>query len=131
YGHLLDGLQLEPVKLGGKVSIGDKDARIEGAPKKGDLVPHTKALLARLAELQDAFHANGKHALLLVLQGRDASGKDGTIKTVCGAFNPLGVTVHGFGPPSSLELRHDYLWRVHQVVPPLGMIGVFNRSHYE
>ena len=53
------------------------------------------------------------------------------IKKVYGAFNPTGVTVAAFGPPTSLELRHDFLWRVHQVVPPRGMIGIFNRSHYE
>lgn len=129
--HLIDGLQLEPVKHNGKVSLSDGAARIEGTPPKNELKKHTAALLERLAQLQDAFHADGRHSMLLVLQGRDASGKDGTIKNVYGAFNPTGVRVESFGVPSTLETRHDYLWRVHQVIPPTGMIGVFNRSHYE
>lgn len=129
--HLIAGLQLEAVKHNGKVSLSDGAARLDGVPPKHELKKHTAALLERLAQLQDAFHADGRHSLLLVLQGRDASGKDGTIKNVYGAFNPTGVRVESFGVPSSLEMRHDYLWRVHQVIPPTGLIGVFNRSHYE
>ena len=129
--HLLDGLQLVPVDSDVKFSINDKAARIEWAPKKEELLHHTDALLERLAELQDAFHADSRRALLLVLQGRDASGKDGTIRTVCGAFNPTGVQVTSFGVPTPFEAKHDFLWRVHQAVPALGVIGVFNRSHYE
>jgi PPK2 family polyphosphate:nucleotide phosphotransferase len=124
-------MRLDPVSAGDKVALGSKAARIDGAPDKREVEAATGALLTKLADLQDAFHADGRHALLLVLQGRDASGKDGVIKTVYGAFNPTGVRVAAFGPPTPLELRHDFLWRVHQVVPPRGMIGVFNRSHYE
>ncbi len=124
-------LALEPVAEGVLPSLGDADARVAEAPDRGDLARATDDLLARLAALQDAFHADRRHALLLVLQGRDASGKDGVIRTVYGAFNPVGVRVASFGPPTPLELRHDFLWRVHQVVPPRGMVGVFNRSHYE
>ncbi|MCE2902221.1 MAG: PPK2 family polyphosphate kinase [Gemmatimonas sp.] len=124
-------LRLEPVASGDKVALGSKAARLDGPPEKRDVEAATRVLLDKLADLQDAFHADGRHALLLVLQGRDASGKDGVIKTVYGAFNPTGVRVAAFGPPTPLELRHDFLWRVHQVVPPRGMIGVFNRSHYE
>lgn len=111
--------------------LGNAAARVDAAPDKKVLEQATSDLLTRLAALQDAFHADGRHALLLILQGRDASGKDGVIKSVYGAFNPTGVQVAAFGPPTALELRHDFLWRVHQVVPPRGMIGVFNRSHYE
>lgn len=124
-------MRLEPVAGNERVPLGSKAARIEGAPDKREVETATKALLEKLADLQDAFHADGRHALLLVLQGRDASGKDGVIKTVYGAFNPTGVRVAAFGPPTPYELRHDFLWRIHQVVPPRGMIGVFNRSHYE
>lgn len=124
-------MRLTPVSPDERVALGSKAARIDGAPEKRDVEAATKALLDKLADLQDAFHADGRHALLLVLQGRDASGKDGVIKTVYGAFNPTGVRVAAFGPPTPLELRHDFLWRIHQVVPPRGMIGVFNRSHYE
>lgn len=129
--HFIDGLQLERVKHSTKLVLDDGDARISGVPPKSELKQHTQALLERLAELQDAFHADGRHSLLLILQGRDAAGKDGTIKNVYGAFNPTGVRVESFGVPTAMEMRHDYLWRVHQVIPPTGMIGVFNRSHYE
>lgn len=127
----LEGLALVPVHEQTTLALGNKAARRDDAPDKRALEHATDALLARLADLQDAFHADGRRALLLILQGRDASGKDGVIKTVYGAFNPTGVQVAAFGPPTALELRHDYLWRIHQVVPPRGMIGVFNRSHYE
>jgi PPK2 family polyphosphate:nucleotide phosphotransferase len=126
-----DRLTLTPVAAGARPALDDADARVADAPDRGDVARETATLLERLAALQDAFHADRRHALLLVLQGRDASGKDGVIKTVYGAFNPVGVRVASFGPPTSLELRHDFLWRVHQVVPPRGMVGVFNRSHYE
>ncbi len=129
--HLIDGFSLEPVVHHSKVSVTDSDAKRKSRLPKAELAQHTEGLLERLAELQEAFHADGRRALLLVLQGRDAAGKDGTIKTVYGAFNPVGVRVASFGAPTPLELRHDFLWRIHHVVPPRGMIGVFNRSHYE
>lgn len=127
----LDRLTLIPVRASDPLSLGDTAARVAEVPEKSVVRAATSILLARLTVLQDAFHADGKKALLLVLQGRDASGKDGVIKTVYGAFNPTGVQVASFGPPTERELSHDYLWRVHQVIPPRGMIGVFNRSHYE
>jgi PPK2 family polyphosphate:nucleotide phosphotransferase len=87
--------------------------------------------LVRLTSLQERLWAEHKRRVLIVLQGIDASGKDGTVTHVMSAFNPLGCRVVGFGVPSAVELAHDYLWRVHQVVPGNGEIGVFNRSHYE
>ena len=81
--------------------------------------------------LQDALYAEGRRALLVVLQGIDTSGKDGTVRGVFNATGPLGVRVNAFGRPSEIELAHDYLWRVHQLVPRKGHIGIFNRSHYE
>lgn len=81
--------------------------------------------------LQDRFFAEGKRALLVVLQGIDCSGKDGTVRAVFNPSGPLGVTVKSFGVPSEVERAHDYLWRVHQACPAKGYIGVFNRSHYE
>lgn len=91
----------------------------------------TQELLQELNELQNLLYAESKHALLVVLQGMDASGKDGTIRHVFGAMNPQGVNVYSFKEPSAEEQKHDFLWRVHKVVPPKGMIQVFNRSHYE
>jgi len=88
-------------------------------------------LEAELAELQELLFAAGTHSLLVVLQGMDTSGKDGTVKSVMDPVNPVGVAVQSFKVPSSDELAHDFLWRVHQHVPARGMISIFNRSHYE
>jgi PPK2 family polyphosphate:nucleotide phosphotransferase len=85
----------------------------------------------RMAELATMLMAEHKRALLVVLQGMDASGKDGTVKHCLGGLNPMSVRVAGFKAPSSTELAHDFLWRVHQVLPQRGEIGIFNRSHYE
>ncbi len=88
-------------------------------------------LQPQLNELQELLYANRTHALLIVLQGMDTSGKDGVIKHVVGAFNPQGCQVASFKVPTPQELAHDYLWRIHQMTPPKGMVGIFNRSHYE
>jgi PPK2 family polyphosphate:nucleotide phosphotransferase len=85
----------------------------------------------RLAELQDLLYADKRFALLIVLQTVDAGGKDGTIRHVMSGVNPQGCQVTSFKAPTPLELDHDFLWRVHQHVPPRGFIGIFNRSHYE
>ncbi len=84
-----------------------------------------------LAELQRCVYAEGKHKLLIVLQAMDAGGKDGTIRHVFRGVNPQGVRVTSFKGPSESELAHDFLWRIHKAVPAAGMIGIFNRSHYE
>lgn len=90
-----------------------------------------RVLRKELAELQRRFYADGKHKLLIVLQAMDAGGKDGTIRKVFEGVNPQGVHVTSFKVPSKEELAHDFLWRIHKAVPKKGMIGVFNRSHYE
>jgi len=91
----------------------------------------TLQLIGRLEELQERLFANGNRSVLIVLQGMDTSGKDGTIRSVMSGVNPQGCKVVSFKAPSSRELAHDFLWRVHQEVPVKGEIGVFNRSHYE
>ena len=91
----------------------------------------TAQLIGRLDELQERLYANGSRAVLIVLQGMDTSGKDGTIKSVMSGMNPQGCKVVAFKAPSSEELGHDFLWRVHQKAPSKGQIGIFNRSHYE
>lgn len=88
-------------------------------------------LQTELAELQEELYAAGTHSLLVILQGMDTSGKDGTIRAVLGAVNPVGCRVEAFKAPSEEELAHDFLWRVHRVTPRLGHVAVFNRSHYE
>ena len=84
-----------------------------------------------LADLHDLLYAENKRALLIVLQGMDASGKDGTIRHVMSGVNPQGCSVTSFKEPSTRELEHDFLWRIHAAVPEKGSIGIFNRSHYE
>jgi PPK2 family polyphosphate:nucleotide phosphotransferase len=91
----------------------------------------TAADIGEIGRLQEILYAQAKYALLVILQGQDTSGKDGTIRRVFSPINPAGTVVTGFKKPTSLELSHDFLWRVHKAVPPLGMIGIFNRSHYE
>jgi PPK2 family polyphosphate:nucleotide phosphotransferase len=87
--------------------------------------------IARLEDLQERLYADGKWSMLLVFQGMDAAGKDGTIKHVMSGINPQGCEVHSFKQPSAEELDHDFLWRAAQHVPSRGRIGIFNRSHYE
>lgn len=91
----------------------------------------TQDLLNDLKELQDIFYALKKNSLLVILQGLDASGKDGAIKKVFTGVNPMGCTVKPFKVPTTDEASHDFLWRVHQHTPAKGMIQIFNRSHYE
>lgn len=88
-------------------------------------------LATEINALQDILHAEGKRKILLILQGMDASGKDGTVRHVFRECDPLGIRLASFKTPSSEELAHDYLWRVHQVVPKAGELVIFNRSHYE
>ena len=90
-----------------------------------------KILTDKLRDLQHLMYAEDKRSLLVVLQGRDAAGKDGTIRRVFGPMNPQGCRVTSFKVPSSIEAAHDFLWRCHIAVPKRGMVGIFNRSHYE
>jgi PPK2 family polyphosphate:nucleotide phosphotransferase len=88
-------------------------------------------LEARMARQQELLYAAGTHSVLIVLQGTDTSGKDGTIKHVMSAINPVGCHVWSFKVPTAEELAHDFLWRIHQRTPARGMMAIFNRSHYE
>lgn len=117
---------------GKKFSLSKHDPRDQSAFDDKD---SAKAQLLKDAEainvLQDRLFAEGKHALLVVLQGIDCAGKDGTVRAVFNACGPMGVTVKGYKAPGEEERAHDYLWRVHNACPPKGIIGIFNRSHYE
>ncbi len=124
------------VKAGRKLSLRGYDPDDTGDYKKSDqgkakAKAETAKLIARLDGLQERLYANATRFLLIVLQGMDTSGKDGTIKSVMSGVNPQGCKVVGFKGPSKDELAHDFLWRVHREVPPKGYIGIFNRSHYE
>jgi len=96
-----------------------------------ELEEKTKKLTAQLADLQELLYAEAKHKILIVLQGMDTSGKDGTVKHVFASTNPQGVRVTSFKQPTELEQSHDYLWRIHKETPAKGEMVIFNRSHYE
>ncbi len=104
------------------------------APKdldKGKTKEELNEILDELSELQNLLYAESRHAILIVIQGMDASGKDGLSRNVFGRMNPQGVQVASFKVPTDEELAHDFLWRIHKHAPAKGMIQVFNRSHYE
>jgi PPK2 family polyphosphate:nucleotide phosphotransferase len=124
-------MSLAPVAPGSRVQLRDEDARVPDELPKSELNARLRTLADRMDELQGALHAEAKRAVLVVLQGRDASGKDGTIRKVFGPLDPQGVVVTSFKVPSAEERAHDYLWRVHRAVPARGEIGIFNRSHFE
>lgn len=123
-------MRLVPVPPGSRVSLHTRDAA-PPASLPGDLKGAMAPMLEKLHELQEALYGEGTRSLLIILQGRDASGKDGTIGHVGTAFNQQGCRVTAFKQPSHEELAHDFLWRVHRACPPRGSIGVFNRSQYE
>src|ERR1017187_339812 len=91
----------------------------------------TEELILKLRDLQAVLYAEAKRSVLIILQGIDASGKDGTVKHVFTGVNPMGCNVHSFKAPTSEDSSHDFLYRVHSNAPAKGMIGIFNRSHYE
>jgi len=123
---------LAPIPLGDAPAFTDAEAAAPPWAPHGDaLRDATDALLARIGKRQAALYGEGRRALLVVLQGRDASGKDGLIRRVFSACNPMGCQVTRFEAPTTLERHHDFLWRVHAAVPARGIIGIFNRSHYE
>jgi PPK2 family polyphosphate:nucleotide phosphotransferase len=126
---LLDRLR---VRTGRKVRLSDHDPdATPGYPRKASAREHLEKNLARLSTLQYLLYAEGRRALLIVLQAVDAGGKDGTIRHVMSGLNPQGCRVTSFKVPSAEERAHDFLWRIHKAVPEHGEIGIFNRSHYE
>ncbi len=120
------------VKPGSKVKLSRIATDETGLFKQEEAA---KAVLAghreTLARLQEIFYASQQKALLIVLQGMDTAGKDGAISHIFSGINPQGCNVSSFKEPTPMEVRHDFLWRVHSQVPPRGMIQIFNRSHYE
>ena len=119
------------VRPGKKVDLARIDPGDTHGMHKQACAEHLAKNIERLSLLQYLLYAEGRRSLLVVLQGIDAGGKDGTIKHVMSGLNPQGVRVTPFKVPEGAEKRHDYLWRVHNAVPEWGQIGIFNRSHYE
>jgi PPK2 family polyphosphate:nucleotide phosphotransferase len=114
-----------------KIQLSKIDTRAPKDMDKQDTKEKTAKLVSELDDLQNLLFAEGKHSVLVVIQGMDASGKDGVIRNVFGQMNPMGVVVKSWKAPTAEELSHDFLWRIHQHTPGKGMIQLFNRSHYE
>lgn len=113
------------------IKIADISSKPPKDAKKGDYKKKFEKLTERIAELQYKLYAQEKYSLLVVFQGMDSSGKDGTTRKVFAEVPPYGINVKGYGKPTDVEFAHDFLWRVHKETPAKGMIKVFNRSHYE
>jgi PPK2 family polyphosphate:nucleotide phosphotransferase len=113
------------------IKLKDIDTRAPKSFDKKETKDNLEKILADLDDLQNLLYAESKHSLLVIIQGMDASGKDGAVRNVFGKMNPQGVTVKSFKAPTAEELSHDFLWRVHLHAPPKGMIQIFNRSQYE
>ncbi|HMV51571.1 MAG TPA: polyphosphate kinase 2 family protein [Blastocatellia bacterium] len=113
------------------IKLRDFDPEFDAGLNKQQGEEKLQKLSGELTRLQELLYAAGQHSVLIVLQGRDTSGKDGTIKAVMGPLNSLGCQVASFKVPTEKELAHDFLWRIHQQTPGKGEITIFNRSHYE
>lgn len=125
-------MKLSPVGSKRSFRLSDADARVKGLKMtEKELEDATAKEVQRISEQQRVFYADARRALLIILQGRDASGKDGTIRKVFSAVNPQGCSVVSFKAPTDAERAQDFLWRIHLRMPARGMIGIFNRSHYE
>jgi PPK2 family polyphosphate:nucleotide phosphotransferase len=124
-------MKSQPVIVKGRIKLKQFDPSYCDGMDKKKVRAWTEKHDQRIGELQQLLYANANRALLLIFQGIDASGKDGSIRAVLQHVNPAGVQTANFKVPSDEEKAHDYLWRVHKAVPRLGDIGVFNRSHYE
>ena len=122
---------LQNVVVKSPIQLKDHDPAEDFGLKKEKTRQATRRLLERIGGLQAKLYANTRRSVLVVLQGMDASGKDGSIRSVLQGVNPAGVETANFKVPSAEESAHDYLWRIHHAVPRRGSIGVFNRSHYE
>src|ERR1700733_5127857 len=115
----------------GKIKLKEIDTKAPKDLDKKETKDKLEKLLQELDELQNLLFAEAKHSLLVIVQGMDASGKDGAVRNVFGKLNPQGVLVKSFKTPTPEELSHDFLWRVHAHAPAKGSIQLFNRSHYE
>ena len=121
----------QPIKITSRIRLRDFDPDDCGGVDKDETRDKTRKLCQRIGELQHLLYANATHAVILLLQGMDGSGKDSTGASVLEFVTPAGVQTTNFKAPSAEELAHDFLWRVHKAVPRYGCIGLFNRSHYE
>src|SRR5579872_4348532 len=115
----------------GKIKLSDISTKAPDGMDKKETKDKLVDILLELDELQNLLYAENRHSVLVVIQGMDASGKDGAVRNVFGKLNPQGVLVKSFKEPTAEELAHDFLWRIHAHAPARGVIQLFNRSHYE
>src|SRR5580693_5353965 len=113
-----------------KIKLAEIDTRAPHGLDKDQVKEEFTDILKDLDDLQNLLYAESKHSILIVVQGMDASGKDGLTRDVFTSMNPQGVNVASYKEPTAEELSHDFLWRIHHHVPAKGMIQIFNRSHY-
>lgn len=114
-----------------KIKLKEIDTRAPHGVDKAETKAELEGILKDLDKLQNLLYAEGKHSILVIIQGMDASGKDGLTRDVFTSMNPQGVNVMSFKVPTPEEMAHDFLWRIHKQAPAKGMIHIFNRSHYE
>lgn len=124
-------INIEDFKITGKIDVKDLETTFDLEASKSDIKEGLKDTRKALGKIQDKMYAHGKYAVLVCLQGMDTAGKDSLIREVFKDFNSRGVVVHSFKVPTSLELKHDFLWRHYIALPARGKFGIFNRTHYE
>lgn len=127
----MENINIEDFKISGPIKIEDLKTEYDLDASKKKLKKGLKGVRKDLGKIQDTMYAHGKYAVLVCLQGMDTAGKDSLIREVFKDFNSRGVVVHSFKTPTSLELKHDYLWRHYIALPARGKFGIFNRTHYE
>ena len=122
---------LVTARPGKKVRLSKIDPDDTGGLGKKEALDRTNKLREQLCKWQEIFYAENQCSLLIVFQAMDTGGKDGSVKSLCLGVNPVGLQITSFKAPTSNELEHDFLWRIHKATPAKGMIGIWNRSHYE
>ena len=128
----MDYRKLFLVEPGKKLKLADIDPGYHGKKMtEDDAKAETEKHCATISSLQDLMYSEGHHSLLIILQAMDAGGKDGTVRHAMSTMNPIGTVVTSFKQPTSEDLKHDFLWRVHPHAPARGQVAIFNRSHYE
>ena len=124
-------MKSQPVVIEGEIKLKHFDPGYCGQREKAETKELTEKLGRKIGDMQQLLYANSRHAVLLIFQGMDASGKDGSVRSLLQYVNPAGIETANFKVPSDEERAHDFLWRIHKAVPRRGNIGVFNHSHYE
>lgn len=127
----LKNIKIKDFKIQSEIEISNLQTAFDLKADEEDIKDELKKVRRKLGELQDTLYAHGKYAVLVCFQGMDTAGKDSLIREVFKDFNARGVVVHSFKVPTSLELKHDFLWRHYIALPERGKFGVFNRTHYE